>query len=406
MTAGSPLVAIALAGMLFAACGGDVVATSGEPIGDAGAQVDSGSSEPFTGALEGPLQVVLQDGRLAFSWDADQFLFHCVKISQSKDGTIDDFVYLCPPTKGQSQVTLGPKPGVGGVDFAWVGVKGFKIGPAKWALYGGQSLDHTSMELVAEGKMRIGPRFSGPCAAKGAAVDGLVEWTDKAPVTMNMTFQVPAAVRSKVWFNTPEIIPDSVNATGSTQPGGTIAFSYDFDAPGLYTVEINNTGGGAIINCGVYVGADVPLVDVKAPQGGGLTSTPSAEKLAAMRKEMLDLINDVRKQVARSPLVLDDDLHEIAQYHSDNMASQGFFGHTDPAGMGPGDRAKKFGFKGPVGENISKSFSVVGAHTGLYWSAAHRGNMLSDKWGRVGLGFAKDGKGKAMLVTQNFSSTK
>ena len=406
MTAPFRFSAVALALLALAGCGADVKATSGSKLGDAGAAVDVAVSPPAGGAIEGDLHVRLQSGRLEFYWDVDQFLFHCLKISQDLGNPTEDFVYLCPPAKGQANVSLGAKPGEGGVDFAWIGVKDFELGPASWALFGGQSLDHKSMELVAEGKMQIGPRFSGPCAANGEPVAGLVEWTDDAPVTMKMSFKLPAAARSKIWSNTPEIVPDSVDAGGSTQPGGTLTFAYTFDGPGLYTVEINNSGGGAIINCGVYVGANVPMIDVKVPQGGGLSAPPDAAKLTAMRQEMLVLINAERKKVGRSQLVLDDALHEIAQYHSDNMASQGFFGHTDPAGMGPGDRAKKFGFKGPVGENISKSFSVAGAHSGLFWSAGHRANMLADGWGRVGLGFAKDGKGKSILVTQNYSSAK
>ena len=383
-------------------CASDGGSSSGALLLDANA-VDAGAAD-FSGAVGGPLKVQLQDGRLIFSWDEDEFLYHCLKIVQDTGKAEDDFVYLCPPVKGRTSVVLGAKSGESGVDFAWSGVAAFQIGKATWALSGGQTLDFTDMTPISDGPMRIGPRFSGPCAAGGVPVDGLVEWSDGAPVTMNMSFKLPTAARNEVWFNTPEIIPDSVAATGGTSPGSTLSFSYTFDLPGLYTVEINNSGGGAIINCGVYVGADVPLVNVKVAQGGGLTTSPSAEKLAAMRKELLDLVNAERASVGRSALTLDETLNTVAQYHSENMAAKGFFGHTDPAGMGPGERAKKFGFNGPVGENLAKSYSVAGAHSGLFWSAGHRANMLGEKWGRVGFGMAKDGKGKSILVTENFST--
>jgi uncharacterized protein YkwD len=101
---------------------------------------------------------------------------------------------------------------------------------------------------------------------------------------------------------------------------------------------------------------------------------------------------------------LNDKLNEIAQYHSDNMSKLDFFGHTDPMGMGPGERAKEFGFTDPIGENIAMDSSVEGAHNGLFWSAAHRSNMLGKTWGRVGFGFAKSAKDKSILVTENFST--
>lgn len=388
--------------LLLAGCGGGATTSSGAPLGGADASSDAGQTAG--GPISGVLQIELLDGTLRLIWPEDEYLYHCLKIEQDTGKPAPEFVTLCPDEKAADRVVLGEKPGEGGVDFALSGLKSFVPGLATWTLTGGQTQSFGAMIEVATGTMRLGPRFSGPCQVQGEKVTGLQEWNPKAPVTMDLSFTTPAEIRSTVWFATPEVFPDKVEASGSTKPGGTISLSYTFDTPGMYTIEINNVGGGAIINCGIYVGADVPVVDVQVPMGGGLSASPSAEKLSALRQELLNLLNAERKAVGLGALALDASLNEIAQYHSDNMATLGFFGHTDKNGMGPGERAKKFGFGGPIGENLSKSYSIAGANNGLFWSAAHRANMLAADWGRVGLGIAKDGASKAMLVTENFST--
>ena len=125
--------------------------------------------------------------------------------------------------------------------------------------------------------------------------------------------------------------------------------------------------------------------------------------LAALRAKLLTLTNAERAKVGLAPLVLDDKLNQVAQYHSDDMAKRNYFGHGDPDGLGPQERATKFGFTDPVGENIAAAQSAEGAHNGLYWSAGHRANMLGKGWGRVGFGIAKSSKDTTMLVTENFS---
>ena len=126
MTAPSRLIAVALATLACAGCGGDPVSTTGSLLSDAGVGPDAGATSSPKGAIEGPLFVHLQNGRLEFSWDVDQFLFHCLKISQGPGEPAAEFVDLCTPTKGQAKLTLGDKPGQGGVDFAWSGVKPFE----------------------------------------------------------------------------------------------------------------------------------------------------------------------------------------------------------------------------------------------------------------------------------------
>ena len=42
-------------------------------------------------------------------------------------------------------------------------------------------------------------------------------------------------------------------------------------------------------------------------------------------------------------MALDDNLNLLAQNYAVDMVRRGFYGHYDPEGMGPSDRAKKMG---------------------------------------------------------------
>jgi len=366
------------------------------------AAADAGGSD--AGTPQGALQVEVQNRAVTLRWEEDEWQFHCLTLRQNRaDKAKPVEGVFCVKKSTQTTLTIGDNPAAPGVDFSWSAVGEFGHGPATWKLRGGTQYGLTPND-VAQGTLTLGPHFNGPCSGAGATATGLTEWHAKAPVKLDIAVVVSVAARQNVDIATPEIWIDSVTAKGSPAPGGTLAFSYTFDTPGMYTVEVNNQGGGAILNCAVYVGAAVPLIPVEITGGAGLSGPPSPTQLAAMRKKLLDLTNQERETVGLGPLVLDDKLNEIAQYHSQQMADENFFGHTDKKGMGPGERAKLHGFAGPVGENIASNGSVEGAHNGLYWSAAHRSNMLGKTWGRAGFGFAKGADSKNILVTENFST--
>ncbi|MBI5611224.1 MAG: CAP domain-containing protein [Deltaproteobacteria bacterium] len=362
-------------------------------VADAGGD----SSGPQVGL--GELTAAVKDGQLTLGWPEDEWPIHCLVFRQAK-GTKQAETVLCSKETGQRSVTVGPEAGKNGADYAWTATKDFGEGTATWELRGGNTWGSTP-HTVAKGTAVLGPRFDGPCSTPTTKATGLEQWHPKGPVKLDISVQLGEAARSEVDFSTPEIWVDTVAAKGSPSPGGTISFSYTFDTPGMYTVEVNNTAGGAILNCAVYVGGALPFVSVSVTGGPGLQADPDATQLAAYRQKLLELTNAERQKVGRPPLKLEDKLNQMAQYHSQDMGAKGYFGHDSPTGESVGDRAKKFGWTKAVGENIASSGSIAGAHNGLYWSAAHRANMLST-WSVVGFGIAKDGKGTNMLVTENF----
>lgn len=391
---------VVVTGLASAGCGADApTAAVAADAGSADATADAAGS--------GVLSVGVQDGRVVLGWPEDEYAYHCVVLQQQLPGQVKQTeVSLCTKDSGRLKVVLGKDPGKDGVDYALSGLGAFKIGAATWILKGGNKNWGVTPSVIAQGPIALGPSFSGPCTSADATFSGLQTWNAKAPVKMDISVQLAAgkAARQTVEICTPEILVDSVAAQGSSAAGGKMTFSYTFDTPGMYTVEVNNPGGGAILNCAVYVAASAPLIPVEVTGGAGLQTNPTDAQLVKFRQQLLDLTNAERAKVAAAPLTMNDTLHQIAQYHSEDMGKVGYFAHDSPTGEGPGDRATKFGWTKGIGENIASHGSIEGAHNGLFWSAGHRKNMLAKDWKVVGFGVAKSKDGTNMLVTENFGN--
>ncbi|MSP90828.1 MAG: CAP domain-containing protein [Myxococcales bacterium] len=398
------LVATACTIACMIACASPAPPISGS--GGTGPGADAGS-DSATAAPKALLSFQVKDRAVVFGWPEDEFLWHCLALTQLRtDRSKPVTMTACGNSSGQPTITFGDL-GAPGVDYGWTATEDFRVGPATWALRGGYK-QYEEKTDVGTGTLEIGTHFNGPCQGKDATSLGLAERHETGPVTVDATIKVGVAARANAEVITPEIWVDSVPLQGSVAAGGTSKLKYTFDTPGMYVVEVNDVGGGAILNCAVYVGPAVPLVAVEVAGGGGLAADPTPQQLAALRKKLLDLTNLERAKVTPplGPLALHDKLNEVAQYHSGNMAAEGFFAHTDKKGMGPGERAKLFGWSAGIGENIASNPSAEGAHNGLYWSAGHRANMLGKDWTLVGFGIAKQKNGANLLVTENFSSAK
>ncbi len=400
-----PLAAISagLFSLWAAGCGTEAPDPASAATTDAGASAADGSGA----ANGGLLSVGVQDGQVILGWPEDEYAYHCVVLQQQLPGQVKQTeVSLCTKDSGRLKVVLGKEPGKDGVDYALTGLGAFKVGSANWILKGGNKNWGVTPSVIAQGPIVLGPSFSGPCSSPDATFTGLQTWNAKAPVKMDISVQLAPgkSARQTVEICTPEILVDSVTAQGSSAAGGKMTFSYTFDVPGMYTVEVNNPGGGAILNCAVYVAAAAPLIPVEVTGGAGLQTNPSAAQLVKFRQQLLDLTNAERAKVGAAPLAMHDTLHQIAQYHSEDMGSVGYFAHDSPSGETPGARAAKFGWTKGIGENIASHGSIEGAHNGLFWSAGHRKNMLAKDWKFAGFGVAKSKDGTNMLVTENFGN--
>lgn len=146
-------------------------------------------------------------------------------------------------------------------------------------------------------------------------------------------------------------------------------------------------------------------------------------------------INTRRQKNSLSPLTYDERLETIAQFHSDNMVSEGFFAHDSPSGMSMSDRYDRFNYNCRVetgantyaagaeniaytyagqdvrtdsGSIINHNFNETSIGRGLVnqWmnSTGHRKNILRRYWQNEGIGVTikRTSEGVRVYATQNF----
>lgn len=393
---------------VLAACGSDAASVqyvSASADAALGADATGGSDGVAAGdaAISSGLQVQLEPSDAGSSvvlrrTVQSDHAHHCLWLRQTQgDGSTLE-KKLCTKAAGSDRWLIGSGSGAS----PWSSVAGLREGPATWAITGGASAG-LATEPVASGTLRIGPFFDGPCSAKTAAAAGLVQWHDTAPVALDVAIALGEDVRADADVITPAYWVETVRLAGKPKSGNTVQLQYTAKQPGLHVIEVNGLAGSAVLNCPVYVAADVPLVPVQIPSFlSGDSKQPTQAEREAMRTQLLALINAARSLVALSPLVANDLLTRMAQDHTDDMVARGYFGHYSPEGAGPADRAVAAGWQGSIGENVAAHAKLDGAHAGLWWSAAHRKNILGP-FGYVGLGIGR-AKNGLLYVTENFGS--
>lgn len=134
--------------------------------------------------------------------------------------------------------------------------------------------------------------------------------------------------------------------------GNRVTVTIPFNREGVYILEINDASGVAIINTPIYVGDIYPLLpDFKdlSPKFFNRNSFGVPSILSERRFYILDFINTIRSQFGAEAVFMDNNLNTLAQDHSQNMINKNFFGHVDPSGKSPNDRAKAAGIVEGVG---------------------------------------------------------
>jgi len=177
-------------------------------------------------------------------------------------------------------------------------------------------------------------------------------------------------------------------------------FHYLPKSSGTYIIEVNDSGGEAILNMPIYVQTGIPIIpdffDLYHPGNHDSNKT-----LVTVRQELLDLINRERAKAKLSPVSAKDDLNNLAQLYTEDMKKRNFFGHVNPDGETPDDRRKKAGIPTTVGENLALAPTLLYAHQGLMRSAIHRQNILNPEWQKVGLGITINGN--SILIAEEFA---
>lgn len=155
----------------------------------------------------------------------------------------------------------------------------------------------------------------------------------------------------------------------------------------------------------------------------GDTQQPQADDQGINRTELEmavhEGINEVRADNGLGPLSFDEGLREVARYHSEDMAENGYFSHTSPSGETMSDRYQRFDYecRTPINEYMygtgAENIFMYGSSAieedeladmvvdGWMNSEGHRANILDENVRREGIGVAVSEDG-SVYVTENF----
>jgi uncharacterized protein YkwD len=112
-------------------------------------------------------------------------------------------------------------------------------------------------------------------------------------------------------------------------------------------------------------------------------SPPAISTQAAVRT----LVNEERARAGCSPVTTSASLTGLAQDFSEDMAARDFFGHTDPDGATPWDRAAAADVPSLGGENIARGQADAQAVMDAWMNSdRHRANILNCDYKTLGVG--------------------
>ncbi|MFF9976975.1 CAP domain-containing protein [Streptomyces erythrochromogenes] len=124
-----------------------------------------------------------------------------------------------------------------------------------------------------------------------------------------------------------------------------------------------------------------------APAPTATATRPSLDTHSAEETAVVTLVNQERAQAGCGPVRANPPLAALAGAFSKDMAARGFFGHDDPEGNTPWDRAAKAGLSGLGGENIARgqgdAESVMRAWMN---NPGHKANILNCEFRTLGVG--------------------
>lgn len=122
--------------------------------------------------------------------------------------------------------------------------------------------------------------------------------------------------------------------------------------------------------------------------GGGQSSNPgNNSNISSDEQEVLNLINQQRKNAGLSELKFDSELQRVARIKAQDMVNNNYFSHTSPTYGSPFEMMKKFGITyKTAGENIAGNSTNKGAVEAWMSSAGHKANILNSAYNYTGIG--------------------
>lgn len=115
--------------------------------------------------------------------------------------------------------------------------------------------------------------------------------------------------------------------------------------------------------------------------------------ITSYEREVIRLVNDIRRKKGLSELTYDWQLSRVARIKSEDMRDNRYFSHTSPTYGSPFQMMKSFGisYRGAA-ENIAKGQTTPQAVVNAWMnSSGHRANILNPSFTHIGVGFASGG---------------
>jgi len=198
--------------------------------------------------------------------------------------------------------------------------------------------------------------------------------------------------------------------------GGTVGTGVPgVNQPSSEAVEF---GGGIVSGTTAWLN-QVNDSESRSEEGGETANSATEEKSAAsapfnetaLKMEIHTEVNEVREANDLNRLEYSENLESVADRHSEDMATSGYFSHTSPDGVSMSDRYDSANIDCLGAENIWRGTSTFGSESDIAelvvnsWmnSPGHRENIL-DRHRAEGIGIAigeYEGD-ENLFVTQNF----
>lgn len=128
---------------------------------------------------------------------------------------------------------------------------------------------------------------------------------------------------------------------------------------------------------------------------GQILNIPTTDaSVLSFEKEVVRLINEIRKQNGLRELTYDWQLSRVARIKSEDMRDNKYFSHTSPTYGSPFQMMKSFGITyRSAGENIAKGQATPQKVVDAWMnSSGHRANILNSSFTHIGVGYAENGR--------------
>ncbi|GMQ61662.1 CAP domain-containing protein [Vallitalea maricola] len=186
-----------------------------------------------------------------------------------------------------------------------------------------------------------------------------------------------------------------IPATGTTPtPGTTTGKTPGTQTPGAANqMQLPQTGTGINNRQPIPGNTTGNNENTVADDNAEVENTTTNKNISNEEQQLINLINESRKQNGLKALTADNQLSEIARIKSKDMIDNNYFSHNSPTYGNPFDMLKNFGIQYlSAAENIAGNKSVQEAHEALMNSPGHRKNILNPEFTHVGVGIQKGSK--------------